>query len=380
MSNEQDLGQPPSNINILVVDDDPLILELLCTHLELAGFSPVAAADGLQAMEFLSGDKTIFTAIISDVEMPGMDGYALCEKIREDERLQSLPFIFVSSHIDIDEKLKGYSVGADEYITKPIEVEEVILKLRNIIDNRINHESLSKQLAESYRAAMNAMTYSGRLGQVLQFINSVNNVESFEELAQKLFETLDVFGLNSVIQLHTRKSLLGFSRKGGVTPLESNVLELTRDKGRFFDFGARTIVNYKDFSLLVKNMPVDNADNYGAIKDVLGNLGDAIEVVVKMLLSNEITQEKSYTISSADSALNEMKLSLQVIQTNNERAIENMIGSMEDAMITLGLTDAQEETLRSITFQYLHDSTRAFEEVNELYNSFVAVQKTLSSS
>ena len=364
--------------DILIVDDDPLILQLLQIHLESEGFNPVLAENGQQALECLDEHAETIQSIISDVEMPELDGYALCEAVRADQRFQSLPFVFISAHTDLDEKLKGYSVGGDDYIVKPVEPEEVILKVRHIIDNRIKHESLSKQASDSFNAAMNAMTYTSRLGLVLSFIKDATHIKTVEDLAMRLFETMESLGLNSVIQFHVRMNLLPFSKNGSMTPLETNVIELARSRGRFFDFAARTIVNYQHFSLLVKNMPIDNPDDYGAIKDVLGNLCDAVEVIVQLILSNELTEEKSQSMSVADSALADIKTAMQMIQSENERAVEIMIGEMEDAMISLGLTDAQEEVLRSITFQYLEDSTRAFEKVKDLYRSFEDIHKTLN--
>ncbi|MDH5472180.1 MAG: response regulator [Gammaproteobacteria bacterium] len=366
-----------SNATILVVDDDPLILQMLQVHLESEGFNSILAENGQQALKSLAVHGEHIQAIISDVEMPELNGYELCEAIRANDCFQSLPFIFVSAHTDLDERLKGYSVGGDEYISKPIDAEEVIIKVRHIINNRIQHDSLNQQVQESFRTAMHAMTYSGRLGQVLGFLKEATHITTFDDLAMCLFETLESLGLNAVIQFHIRMNLLPFRKNGKMTPLESNVMELARREGRFFDFGARTIINYADFSLLVKNMPVDNPDDYGAIKDILGNLCDAVEVLVKLLSSKEVTEEKKHSMLVADEALAEVKSSLQMIQAENEQAIENMIGEMEDAMISLGLTDAQEEILRSITFQFLEDSTRAFEQVKALYQSFEEIHKTL---
>ena len=73
-----------------------------------------------------------------------------------------------------------------------------------------------------------------------------------------------------------------------------------------------------------------------------------------------------------------ISLNMQIIKSENEKAVEVMIGEMEDAMISLGLTDAQEDLLRLITFQYLEDSTRAFEKVKDLYRSFETIHKTLN--
>lgn len=364
---------------ILVVDDDPAILEFISIHLEAEGFNPIAAEHGQRALELLSEHEQNIQAIISDVLMPGIDGYTLCERVRADTRFQMLPFIFISSQTDINEKLKGYIAGGDEYFSKPLDPDEMLIKLRYTLANRIKQESLNKQLSDTHSAAMQAMTYSGNLGQILLFLQEAVNVKTFEDLSKLIFKTIANFGLHPAIQYYTKSDVIGFRGDGPIMPLESNIMELSRNESRFFDFGYRTIINYNDFSLLIRNMPKDDPEKYGVMKDVLGNLCNAIEAIVKILLSNEMVNKKTETMVSVGDTLSQMEQSLYSVQYENERAIESMTDDLEEAMITLGLTDAQEDIIRAIAKKCLVESSEAFEKGAALLKSFSNVHDVLKS-
>lgn len=366
--------------SLLIVDDDPDVINVLQLYIESEGHQVITAVNGADALKKLDEHGENIQAVISDVMMPVLDGYGFCEKLRADERFQGLPFIFISTLTNMDEKLKGYGYGADEYISKPIAPQELIFKTRNIIENKIKHESLSKQLSESFNAAMQAMSYSSYLGQTLLFLQEATNATSFDEVATLLFETMNGLGLNSVIQFHINGELKGYRKdKENITPLESNIMELSRKESRFFDFGTRTIINYDDFSLLIKNMPTDNPESYGTLKDVLGNLCNAIEAVTKILLSREETRQKNATMNMANGAIDKIEQSLHTIQTETEDAINSMMDDIEDAMITLGLLESQEEAIRTIVRRCRERSNKAFEKGQAVYDSFAIVHDTLSN-
>lgn len=366
-------------MKILLIDDDPDLQKFLQRFLGQAGFEVLAAEDGEQGFNLLLEHAADISAVISDVEMPNLNGYQLCEKIRADTRFEKLPFIFVSAHTNLEEKLKGYEVGGDEYIGKPLQAEEVIIKVKNIVDNKIQHESLNKQVSDSFNAAMQAMTYSSHLGQILQFLQEAVHCTTFTQLADSIFNTTNSFGLNTTIQFYTRNNAQSFRPQGNVTPLEENVIELSRKKGRFFDFSARTVINYEDFSLLVKNMPLDDAEKYGAIKDILGNFCNAIEAATKIILSRNETQHKNQTMASVNAALEAIERTLTSVQRETAMVIEDMMTDVDEAMLTLGLTNNQEDQVRFITQTCLEKSKNVFKKGLELHKSFDQVHDALNS-
>src|SRR5699024_9010229 len=105
---------------ILIVDDEIGIRELLQMYLKKKGYGVITAANGQQAMELVS--TTHLDLILLDIEMPGMDGFHVCEKIRKE---RNIPIIFLSVKRDVLDKVKCFELGGDDYITKPFNYTEL---------------------------------------------------------------------------------------------------------------------------------------------------------------------------------------------------------------------------------------------------------------
>ncbi|QTH45144.1 response regulator transcription factor [Cohnella sp. LGH] len=116
-------------VNILIVDDDPDIVELMRFYLQREGYSVVAAADGVQALE-LAEEKKADLAII-DIMMPKMDGWALCEQLKTE--YPDMPVIMVTAKGETGHKLKGFHLGADDYLVKPFEPLELAARVKSLL-------------------------------------------------------------------------------------------------------------------------------------------------------------------------------------------------------------------------------------------------------
>ena len=113
-----------SKKKILVIEDDKPVREGIIILLEKKGFKPIAAKDGEEGLSLIS--EIIPDLIISDVMMPGINGYTLKKFLEENERLSSIPFIFLSAKADIKDVRKGMELGADDYIIKPFNANDLL--------------------------------------------------------------------------------------------------------------------------------------------------------------------------------------------------------------------------------------------------------------
>ncbi len=144
---------------ILIVDDEPHHLKLLCRFLEDSGFRIVVAQSGTTALEVLENVRP--DIILLDVIMPGMDGFETCSRLKEHDVTRDIPVIFMTALSNSVDKVKGFEVGGVDYITKPIEYLETLARLKAHLNNR----KFQKEIQEEHVRfqALSEATFEGIL-------------------------------------------------------------------------------------------------------------------------------------------------------------------------------------------------------------------------
>ena len=120
---------------LLLVDDDPNLILLVKDYLEFNGYEVLTASQGMEAFRIL--EENIPDLIICDVMMPEMDGYTFVKEIRQNSRLEWLPVIFLSAKGQSKDRIKGLSQGADVYMVKPFEPDELVAQVRSTLNQSI---------------------------------------------------------------------------------------------------------------------------------------------------------------------------------------------------------------------------------------------------
>ncbi len=122
-------------MNILVVDDEKLIREVISEYLTLEGFTVMEATDGIDAVNKFK--KNDINLVIMDIMMPNMDGYTACREIK---KIKEVPFIMLSARSEEYDKLIGFDLGIDDYVTKPFSPKELVARVKAILkrDNKSN--------------------------------------------------------------------------------------------------------------------------------------------------------------------------------------------------------------------------------------------------
>ncbi len=123
-------------IHILVVDDDKALCRTVCTYLNDCGFAAKPAYSVQEAYEEMY--NTLYNLIISDIMMPGVDGFAFAESVRRANK--HIPILFTSARDDLPAKQKGFRIGIDDYMVKPLELAELEMRVRALL-RRANIEA-----------------------------------------------------------------------------------------------------------------------------------------------------------------------------------------------------------------------------------------------
>jgi DNA-binding response OmpR family regulator len=114
---------------IMIVDDDGYIRELVCALLQGSGFEVCEASDGREALKKMTADNPDLAII--DIMMPNMDGYELCRHMRK--YYENMPILMLTAKSDLSQKVKGFELGADDYLTKPFEGDELVVRVKALL-------------------------------------------------------------------------------------------------------------------------------------------------------------------------------------------------------------------------------------------------------
>ena len=129
-----------SERNILIVDDTPINLKLLINILTQSGYEVRPATSGKQAIDAMNA--RLPDLVLLDIAMPEMDGYEVCQRLKQDPVTEQVPIIFLSAAHEVMDKVRAFQVGGADYITKPFQVEEVLARIRT----QLNMQDLQGQL------------------------------------------------------------------------------------------------------------------------------------------------------------------------------------------------------------------------------------------
>ena len=120
-------------VRVLVVDDDPVILELLRINFEIEGFEVFSASDGQEGLERARADSP--DVVLSDIMMPRVDGLEFLARLRDDPATAGVPVVLLSAKAQNAEVQRGLALGADDYVTKPFDPLELIDRVNAVLAN-----------------------------------------------------------------------------------------------------------------------------------------------------------------------------------------------------------------------------------------------------
>ena len=210
---------------ILIAEDNLSLRQLMCIHLERAGHKVSVASDGVQALEVM--DHNPIDLIIADIMMPNMDGYRLIEELRG-ANIET-PVLIVTAKDTMDDKRIGFRAGADDYMTKPVDMEEMILRVEALL-----------------RRCKIVNTRTITIGNTkLDFDTLMVHTENVQiELRKKEFELLEKM-LSSPMKIFTRQALMddiwGYDSESASRTVDAHIKRLRAKLKDVNDFEIETI-------------------------------------------------------------------------------------------------------------------------------------------
>lgn len=252
---------------ILIIDDEPDIRDVLKITLECEGFEVFEAKDGVEGLEKVH--KTSPDLVILDYKMPKMDGHEVCQILKKDILLRHMPIIMLTGKGETQDKVKGINAGADDYLVKPFEPQELVARIKMIVRRSardLDANPLSRLPGNvTIMNELEAAIHSGKQFAVcyldLDKFKAFNDTYGFEHGDEVIRETARII-LNSVHELGNREDFVGHI--GG----DDFVILTTLDK-------AETICNkiIEDFDKVAPSFynQEDRQRGYIVAKDRQGN-------------------------------------------------------------------------------------------------------------
>lgn len=337
-----------SALKILLVDDDDEHIKLV-QYLLKGNYVITVCHNGEEALAQFRHE--IPDLVLLDVNMPGMNGYEVCKAIKEEDYEDDVAVIFVSGNDTVEERAKGYEVGGDDYIVKPFQVGE----FRKKIDATAGFQQTKKKLQADHERARNvafeSMKEASQYGQILQFIKDSFHQNSLPELVDTLFRTLSQFSLDACIQVRVPGhdlSTRAFNQP--CSPIEIELFAQLQSHGRLFMFGNRLMVNDQHVSLLIKNLPVEDENQTGRLKDIMALVVEGFEARLMDLSRKKAIMQ---VLERLDNTMEVVKSQFHEYTRRNVGTMDDLILRMNESMHILGLTEEQEQYYYGLVQQAL---------------------------
>ena len=199
----------PTLSDILIVDDTPANLRLLSQMLTERGYKVRAVLSGPQAL--MAAQAAPPDLILLDIRMPEMDGYEVCQRLKTGEQTRDIPVLFISALSETEDKLKAFTVGGVDYITKPFQFEEVLARVETHLALRNLHRQLQAANAELARQIDELRARNEELDAFAHTVahdlkNPLNQIVGYAEMLEQYYATLS--------SVERMKSVGGIARSG----------------------------------------------------------------------------------------------------------------------------------------------------------------------
>lgn len=364
---------------ILVVDDSAENRMLLKMLLE-DDYDICEAESGMDCLQLFETDD--FDLLLLDANMPGISGYQVCQTLRQQPKTETLPIIFVSGLDSSEERLAGFEAGADEYVIKPVDGLELQEKVKAHLTRQKERQATTQDAHNAMKVAMEAMTVSSELGQIIEFIKNGQRMENREDLGRAMLNVAEYFGLHaSVMVCGEDCSYFGCE----VNSVEARLLNKARGcSERIVTIGIRTIFRHDNIAMLIKNMPTFDENRCDRLKDhlaVLTDIGDgylrnfntqlAAKKQRQVFLARIIALVEEQTKVTSDKIMEHEQLSTNIMNA--------MLEKLEAMLFSLGLDEDQEIKLIKLADNTSRELHSLNEKTHDLSKELGAILESLYS-
>ncbi len=284
--------------------------------------------------------------------------------IKNADASEQVPVAVIHGPALHDQRLNAFKLGCDDFIDESTDQAEIAVRCEKLIFNKIANEQLQARVQQANEMAFIAMSDTSDLGVNIQFLIDANQCNNLDELGMRLLQAVSNYGIKASLQLRSEFGIKNMEPNGLAKDLESALLWELKDDGRYVDFGRRSVMNYEQVSLLVKDMPVDDEKKYGAIKDNVFSLLQGADARIKALDNmKQLKQQQALMQALAvrmKNMMGQIDAGYQQVMRDIADVVESMAEGTHDVIANLALHEDQEKALESIMDAGISDTNKVF--------------------
>ncbi len=332
-------------------------------------------------------NETHYRVVVYDTADSGTLDIPRCEYVLSCMECIKLPVVLLTGKYKLEDKLKALEIGIDDFIDTSITHDEACARITKSIFHHIANDQLSSRLEMANKTVRNALVDNSDLGANIQFLLAVHTCDNLDQLGQQFFATIERYGLRCSLQMRSLMGTKNMEAHGMAKDLESQLLTQLKDSDRMIDFGKRTIVNFDRVSVLVKNMPIEDDEKYGSIKDNIFSLIQGLNARVialedkhRLLEERESLHKLSTDVHSVMSTLQD---SYQTVMKQIATEVESLSELIQSRLPSFALSETDEIFLYEITEGCIVETNKVFNDglkVDEYFSKLEsAIERTLST-
>jgi CheY-like chemotaxis protein len=361
-----------SEFSIFLVDDDPAARAIAVFYLENIGARVTEFGDGASCLAALDAEVPP-DIVILDVEMPDINGIEVCAQMRS-AGARDTEVIFISAHDDLETRIRAYGAGGNDYLIKPFVPEDLQHKLEVARRAILTRRDAADQVCSARTAAFSAMSTISEMGVIVEFLRTSFTCDTPEAIGALLCEALTQYGLQGFVRLHDRRNDCWYASTSSCTALEASILDHLQGMERIFQFRNRLSINFSHVTLLIPDLPLDEPERTGRLRDHLAVLVEGAEARFLALASEKHRLAQARSVRTAAGSLSEMLEDIEQQRTEFRNRLlavgYDQQVALSKTFLYLGLSETQEEALSA-------QAQKTIEQISLLQECDIAIGQRL---
>lgn len=290
--------------------------------------------------------------VITDTRLPGIDGFEFCFRLKQNPQTSETKILVVSAEGDMESRLHAYDIGVDDFLLKPYAIDEIRHKIAGIQRTSRREASIKGQAADSEYLTNILLSNMDEYAVLIKFMRSLNGCTSEQDVAHAALEMMSDYQLDGVAKISLPNLTFCVGPQGENLPRDLSILAHIKSMDRIFSFRNRTTFNYDRVTLLVNNMPLDDPDRCGRLRD---HLAIAAETADGKLEAIYLTRRDANITGAVSGVVDDIRtiisdyVSKQKLQDNKgTEMINDLIQTLNASFSSLGLSADLEEEIEEM--------------------------------